>query len=165
MPSNLAIPEMIYDQIRAVVYDVQVETGVRIFGRIEGDRFIVEHIIGPGTHATQLPAQYECDNEYAERALRQLLKEHPKLQWLGELHVHPRNFPFLSPTDKKTAKAVITGTDDCLHPEKFVCGVMLRVVGQVAMYPVLFTKDNLEGEDMSLEIPYKEVRNVSTKSN
>ena len=158
---KLIISESTYMKIWRIVYRGKVcrerlETGARLFGKIKEDRYIVEHIAGPGKNAIQRHANYECDNEYAEKLYNRLLEEDPELLWLGELHAHPSYFPRLSLTDINTCKEVLTGTDDCLHPEQFICGIMIRQLGGIRIYLKLFTKDNLEGEDMSLEIPKEE---------
>jgi integrative and conjugative element protein (TIGR02256 family) len=145
MPS-LILPRQALREIRDIVYRTDVETGVRLVGTVEGENFLVLHVIGPGRRALQQACSYEPDNGYAEEVFNELLRENPDLRWLGELHVHPRGFPRLSSTDRETIREVLLGEDDALHPEVFVAGVIQRVKGTVRIRPLLFTKTNLKGE-------------------
>src|SRR2546425_982401 len=94
----------------------------RIFGDISKDGYVVRHVVGPGENALQKPYNYSCDNEHAQREYTRLLKDDPKLQWLGELHVHPSGLPNLSRTDRQTARDVICSTEDVIHPADFIVG-------------------------------------------
>ena len=142
----------IFRCINEIVHQVDVETGVRIFGDIVADRYVVRHIVGPGESALQERYEYGCDNDYAEREFTRLRKADPALQWLGELHVHPSGYPHLSRTDRRTAREVICGSEDVLHPAEFILGVIQRRDGtDFEVFPVLFSKANLKGEVLSVD--------------
>jgi integrative and conjugative element protein (TIGR02256 family) len=142
----------IYACINEIVHAVDVETGVRIFGDIDKDGYVVRRIVGPGRDALQKPYNYSCDNDYAEKEYNRLLKSDPTLQWLGELHVHPSGYPHLSRTDRQTARDVICGTEDVLHPAEFILGVIQRTDGPgFKVFPVIFSKTNLKGETLAVE--------------
>jgi hypothetical protein len=142
----------IFERINEIVHAVDVETGVRIFGDIGEDRYLVRHVVGPGECARQQPYDYSCDNDHAEREYNRLLKEDPALQWLGELHVHPSGYRHLSRTDRQTARDVICGTEDVIHPAEFIVGVIQRMEGlDFEVFPVLFSKSNLKGEALGVD--------------
>ncbi len=141
----------VYDAINRVVQAVGVETGVRLVGTIHDDRYEVLYVIGPGQNARQAPYHYCCDNQHAETVFNELIERNPELKWLGELHVHPRGFPRLSGTDLRTVRDVILGTDDTLHPEEFIAGVMLRLDRHFTVSPLVFSKQNLRGEPMEVD--------------
>src|SRR5207245_1910245 len=86
---------------------------------------------------------------------RRLRKEKPDIQWLGDLHMHPPRCRMLSAIDRRTIKSILLGTDDTVHPEEYIAGIMLprRRQGEpgVAIYPTIFSKQNLEGSEMELE--------------
>ena len=142
----------ICERINEIVYAVDTETGVRIFGDIAEGRYVVRHVVGPGENALQQPFDYSCDNDHAEREYSRLLKDDPTLQWLGELHVHPSGLPNLSRTDVKTARDVICSTEDVIHPAEFIVGVIQRTPGpDFEVFPVLFSKANLKGEILGVD--------------
>ncbi len=150
---KLLFSDGIFERINEIVHAVDVETGVRIFGDIVEDRYVVRHVVGPGSDALQEPCDYSCDNDHAEKEYTRLLKAEPALQWLGELHVHPSGYPYLSRTDRRTAREVICGTEDVIHPAEFVVGVIQRTEGpDFEVFPVVFSKANLKGE--TLEVDY-----------
>ena len=149
---ELVLSDGIAAEITRVAYATKLETGVRLMGIRQGDRYRVRHVIKPGPNAVERSATYQCDNDYAEKEFNRLLKDDPTLCWLGELHVHPRGYPMLSSTDRRTVREVMLGTDDCLHPDEFICGVMQRVLGSLAIHPVLFTRTNIEG--VAMEVIY-----------
>ena len=154
----------IFERINRVVHQVDVETGVRIFGNIGEDRYVVRHVVGPGEEARQAAYTYSCDNDYAEREYNRLLKADPALQWLGELHVHPSGYRHLSGTDRRTARDVICGTGDVLHPAQFIVGVIQRTAGpSFEVFPVLFSKTNLEGESLGVDYGKEHIRAKSRR--
>ena len=149
---KLVFSDGVFRRINEIVHQVDVETGVRIFGDIGTDRYVVRHVVGPGRDALQEPYDYSCDNDHAEREYSRLLKTDPTLQWLGELHVHPSGFPNLSRTDRRTARDVICSTEDVLHPAEFIVGVIQRREGpDFEVFPVLFSKANLKGETLGVD--------------
>jgi len=142
----------IFERVNEIVHAVDVETGVRIFGDIREDQYVVRHVVGPGANALQQPYNYCCDNDHAEREYNRLLKTDPALQWLGELHVHPSGYPYLSRTDRRTAREVICSTEDVFHPVEFIVGVIQRTPGpDFEVFPVVFSKSNLEGETLDVD--------------
>ena len=149
---KLVLSGGISESINQIVHAVDVETGMRIFGDIGEDCFVVRHVVGPGQNAEQKLFNYSCDNDHAEKEYNRLLKADPALQWLGELHVHPSGFSQLSRTDRRTAEDVICGTDNVLHPAQFIVGVIQRMPGpDFAVFPVLFSKSNLKGEPLEVD--------------
>ena len=149
---KLVFSDGVFRRINEIVHQVDVETGVRIFGDIFEDRYVVRHIVGPGESALQETYEYSCDNDYAEREYTRLRKADPALQWLGELHVHPSGYPRLSRRDRRTARDVICGTEDVLHPAEFIVGVIQRTAGpDFEVFPVLFSKANLKGEVLGVD--------------
>src|SRR5438876_470778 len=100
---KLTMPNHIFQEILEVVNACTVETGVRLFG--QGTE--VKYIVGPGPKAIKEFAEYECDNEYAEKEYTRLLEEEPALKFIGELHVHPRGFLRFSSTDLETIREVL----------------------------------------------------------
>ncbi|MFY9558766.1 MAG: hypothetical protein WAQ52_00895 [Terriglobales bacterium] len=149
---RLVLSDGIFERINEIVHAVDVETGVRIFGDIGKDGYVVRHVVGPGKDALQEPCDYSCDNDYAEKEYNRLLKVDPALQWLGELHVHPSGFPYLSRTDRRTARDVLCSTEGVIHPAEFIVGVIQRTAGpDFEVFPVLFSKANLKGETLGVD--------------
>ena len=149
----------IFERINEVVHAVNVETGVRIFGDIGEDEYVVRHVVGPGENALQAPCDYSCDNEHAEREYTRLLKDDPTLQWLGELHVHPSGCPNLSRTDRQTAREVVCSTEDVIHPAEFIVGVIQRTAGpDFEVFPVVFSKSDLKGEVLGVDYGKQYIR-------
>lgn len=145
---RLVIPREILEQIRRIVYQTDVETGLSLLGAIDGD-CVVKAIIEPGGNPVEEAYRYRPDNDYENAMLNSFLDQDPTLQWIGELHVHPAGMTWLSSTDRKTIQEILLGGDaDTLHPETFIAGVMQRVNGGVKIYPFLFTRDNLKGEKL-----------------
>jgi hypothetical protein len=127
---ELILPIGILAEIRDIVYATDTETGVRLIGIAERDRYIVRYVIGPGPEATERRYAYECDNSYAEDRFNAWLKENPALRFLGELHVHPDGFPQLSGQDRRTIAEVLREYPD------FIAGVVQR--NPLRLYPYLF---------------------------
>ena len=149
---RLVFSRGIFERINEIVHQVDVETGVRIFGDIGEDGYVVRHVVGPGENALQAPCDYSCDNEHAEREYTRLLKDDPTLQWLGELHVHPSGCPNLSRTDRQTAREVVCSTEDVIHPAEFIVGVIQRTPGpDFEVFPVVFSKSDLKGEVLGID--------------
>jgi hypothetical protein len=143
------MPEIL-EGIRRSIYATAVETGVRLFGTARNGTYLVRHLIGAGPNAVERQYTYQCDNDFAEAEFNRLLQMEPDLQWLGELHAHPLGYPLLSARDIRTARDVITGEDECLHPDEFICGVLQRVNGGVRIHAVLFTRQDLKGTEMEV---------------
>jgi len=131
--SRLVFPEKLFKQIKEIVDATNTETGVRLLGRKNGQDYLINHIIGPGKGAKKEIYSYECDNDYAEETFNRLLDKDPSLRFLGELHVHPTGFPYLSEHDEQTIQEVLKE-----YPE-FIAGVMLR--NPFRIYPILFTQN------------------------
>src|SRR5258708_18854308 len=103
---RLVFSDGIFGRINEIVHAVDVETGVRIFGDIGTDRYVVRHVVGPGRDALQEPYDYSCDNDHAEREYSRLLNTDPTLQLLCGLDDHPSGLPNPSLTGcRKTTRA------------------------------------------------------------
>jgi len=131
--SRFVISEDLFKRIKDIVDATNTETGVRLFGTKKEEDYIIKHIIGPGKNAETEICSYECDNDYAEEIFNKLLSEDPSLKFLGELHVHPTGFPFLSGHDRGTIREVLKE-----YPE-FIAGVMQR--NPFRMCPILFPQN------------------------
>ena len=131
--SRFVISEYLFKRIERIVDATNTETGVRLIGRKNGEDYLINHIIEPGKGAKKEIYSYECDNDYAEETFNRLLDKDPSLRFLGELHVHPTGFPYLSEHDKQTIQEVLKE-----YPV-FIAGVMLR--NPFRMYPILFTQN------------------------
>lgn len=146
----LIFTQELWDRIREVAYRTRLETGVTLFGVKDGDRRVVKAIADPGQDATHEYAHYSGDENHASDAFNALRREDPSIEWLGELHAHPPGMTWLSAGDQATVAAVLLGTDDTYHPDEFIAGVIQRVLGSIAIYPVRFTKTDLEGQEMEV---------------
>src|SRR5262249_13201422 len=98
------------------------------------------------------PAHYSGDENHANEIYDALRSALPGVRWLGELHVHPRRMTWLSGGDLRTVRHILTGTDETLHPDEFIAGVMQRRDGTVDIYPVHFTREWLEGSVMEIRV-------------
>ena len=134
----------IQKKIREIVYECDVETGVTLFGKKDGQMFQVIHVCGPGPIATHEICHYSGDNDYASFVYENLLKTDPELKHLGELHTHPFGMRRLSRGDRKTVGEVLKAY------EEFIAGVMLRSGGGIEVYPVYFSRDKPQGESMQV---------------
>jgi proteasome lid subunit RPN8/RPN11 len=146
----LIFTQELWDHIREVAYRTRLETGVTLFGTKDGERRIVKAIADPGQNGTHEYAHYSGDEDHASQVFDQLRRDDPSIEWLGELHAHPPGMTWLSGGDRRTVKEILTGTDDTYHPDEFIAGVIQRVSGSIVIYPLYFTKTNLEGEDMEV---------------
>jgi hypothetical protein len=96
--------EAIFDECDQ--YDVD-ETGGRIIGTYhkKGRDYIIDvlGVIGPGPKAKRSPTSFFQDGEYQERVFREVEKDHPNLEHLGNWHTHHVNgLQTLSPGDRAT---------------------------------------------------------------
>src|SRR2546425_1859085 len=129
---KLLIPKHVLRRIVSSVLETPdgFETGVTLFGMpLEGTpdvQYAVLAIAGPGRRATHEPAHYSGDENHANEIYESLTSAMPGICWLGELHVHPRGMTWLSGGDLRTVRQILTGTDETLHPEEFIAGVMQR---------------------------------------
>jgi hypothetical protein len=142
----LILPESVYSQIRKIVFETTVETGVTLFGAKEGEDFRVLYVCGPGPKADHQEFEYSGDEDYATFVYENLLKDHPDLKHIGELHVHPMGMRELSRTDRETVNKVLKDY------EEFVAGVMLRRFKHVSFYPVYFSR--LKEEYMKVRVDW-----------
>lgn len=93
----MAIVRRIY--LRVVVADIieqesreryPLETGGILIGRIEGDRVIVAHVVGPGPNAIHEPAKFIRDGDYAQQQLDEYVNMSEVVDdYIGEWHSHP----------------------------------------------------------------------------
>ena len=130
----------VYQQIRMIVYQHEVETGVTLFGVKDGEDFKVSHVCGPGPKASHEQYGYSGDDDYSTLVYETLLKDHSDLKHLGELHVHPFGMKNMSSTDRETVKKVLETY------EEFIAGVMLRTRSplEVKFYPMYFSRNTEE---------------------
>jgi hypothetical protein len=188
---TLVLPRTILDQIRLIVGETRgdCETGVALFGtRISRiisrasyaadawptlirHHHVVLAVAGPGPRATHQPAHYSADTDYASGIYQALQSALPAIEWLGELHVHPRGMTWLSGGDRRTVKDLLGSTaTDTVSPEEFIAGVMQRRKHGVAIYPYYFSRRLLEGCEIGIEyIPadadlVREARRVAAES-
>ncbi len=126
----LVLPRAILAEMRRIVFRTTHETGVRLVGEAAGQRYMVRHLIGPGPRAVRRSDRYECDNRYAEDRYNELLKGEPRLEFLGELHVHPPDDARLSRQDLATVRKVLRDLPF------FIAGTIRR--RPFALSPVLF---------------------------
>jgi hypothetical protein len=101
--------EAIFDECDR--YDID-ETGGRIVGMYEKKgrdyQINVVGVIAPGPNARRSPTSFFQDGEYQERVFRELEKEHPKLEHLGNWHTHHVNgLQTLSGGDRETYRATV----------------------------------------------------------
>jgi hypothetical protein len=83
------------------------ETGGRIIGMYKKKgreyRIDVLGVIGPGPNARRSPTSFFQDGEYQERVFREIEKDHPNLEHLGNWHTHHVNgLQTLSGGDRET---------------------------------------------------------------
>ncbi len=96
--------EAIFDECDR--HDVD-ETGGRIIGMYEKKgrdyEINVLGVIAPGPNARRSPTSFFQDGEYQERVFREVEKDHPKLEHLGNWHTHHVNgLQTLSGGDRET---------------------------------------------------------------
>jgi|ERR1700733_93583 len=92
-------------------YDVD-ETGGRIIGTYvkKGKQYDISvlGIIDPGPNARRSPTSFFQDGEYQERVFREVEKEHPDLEHLGNWHTHHVNgLGTLSSGDRATYQRIV----------------------------------------------------------
>lgn len=67
-----------------------LETGGILIGRIEGERVIVTHGVGPGPNAIHQPAMFLRDGAYAQQQLDKYVALSDDIDdYIGEWHSHP----------------------------------------------------------------------------
>src|SRR6266436_803982 len=101
--------EAIFDECDRFPAD---ETGGRIIGtyRKKGKQYEISvlGIIDPGPNARRSPTSFFQDGEYQERVFREVEKEHPDLEHLGNWHTHhPNGLQTLSSGDRATYQRVV----------------------------------------------------------
>lgn len=153
--TTLVLPDEVYADICDVVSRARggCETGVWLFGAAVRDRRVVLAIAGPGPRATHEPVHYSADNDYASEVYNALRSALPSIEWLGELHVHPRGMTWLSHGDLQTVREILDGAaPDTLRPREFIAGVMQRrgKTKWVDIYPFHF-RGAAEGRAMPME--------------
>ena len=92
-------------------YDID-ETGGRIIGTYQktGHQYHISvlGIIDPGPNARRSPTSFFQDGEYQERVFREVEKEHPDLEHLGNWHTHHVNgLVTLSAGDRATYQRIV----------------------------------------------------------
>ena len=117
---KLHIPTSLYEQVQSLVMSTELETGVSLFGERDGDTLTVVGIAGPGPNATHETYHYSGDEDYKNEVYQSLLKENPKIEYIGELHAHPFGMSWLSRADVRTVKSLLK------EFPYFIAGVMLR---------------------------------------
>jgi hypothetical protein len=88
------------------------ETGGRIIGMYKknGREYHIDvlGVIGPGPNARRSPTSFFQDGEYQERVFREIEKDHPNLEHLGNWHTHHVNgLQSLSGGDRETYHATV----------------------------------------------------------
>lgn len=101
--------EAIFDECDR--YDVD-ETGGRIIGmyKKKGRNYQIDvlGVISPGPNARRSPTSFFQDGDYQERVFRDLEKEQPNLEHLGNWHTHHVNgLQTLSGGDRETYRATV----------------------------------------------------------
>jgi hypothetical protein len=157
--NTLVLPNFVFSEIVATVNRTRdgLETGVKLFGTVldndsHSHAFVVLAIAGPGQNSTHQPAHYSGDANYATDIFAALGSAMPGIKWLGEMHVHPRGITWLSSGDRRTVREILTGTDDTVHPEEFIAGVMQRKPGAIEIYPYHFTRECLDGNSIPVRV-------------
>ncbi len=156
MKRTLILQDGIYAEIVRLAGEFRgLEFAITLFGSIRDERFEVTHIAPPGGNAEHAHGRCTNDHEFESDVFNRLRKEVPGIQYLGDLHAHPPSYPRLSGTDYATVRQTLFGTDDTLHPEEYVAGIILplRRAGEpgVAIVPTYFSKQNPLGSEMELE--------------
>ncbi len=156
MKRTLILQDGIYAEIVRLAGEFRgLEFAITLFGSIRDERFEVTHIAPPGGNAEHVHGRCTNDHEFESDVFSRLRKEVPGIQYLGDLHAHPPSYPRLSGTDYATVRRTLFGTDDTLHPEEYVAGIILplRREGEsgVAIVPTYFSKQNPSGSEMELE--------------
>lgn len=169
---TLILPENVYADICTIVGETRNdhETGVALFGiciphivsrasyaadswpTLVHYHFVVLGVAGPGPRATHEPAHYSADEDYTSSVYRVLRSTLPSIEWLGELHVHPRGMTWLSGGDRRTVKELLARTaTDTISPYEIIAGVMQRRRQGVEIYPSYFSRRLPEGCTMGIE--------------
>lgn len=169
---KLVLPQRVYHDICAIVGETRgdCETGVALFGAcvartvsslsyakeawptVVHPDYVVLAVAGPGPRATHQPAHYSGDADYASAIYRALRCALPSVEWLGELHVHPRGMTWLSGGDRRTVRELLSSTaKDTVCPKEFIAGVMQRRKNGIEVYPYCFSRRLLDGDGMEIE--------------
>ena len=156
MKKTLVLQDGIYPEIVRLACEFKgLEFAITLFGSVRNERFEVTHFAPPGRNAEHARGRCTNDHEFESDVFNRLRKEVPGIQYLGDLHAHPASCPRLSSTDYATVRQTLFGTDDTLHPEEYVAGIILplRREGEpgVAIVPTYFSKQNPRGSEMELE--------------
>lgn len=147
---RLALGDGIYLQICQLAQEYEGEFSVMLFGKVTGDEHLVLYIAPPGKNAKSEQAFCTSDSEHESEFFSRLLEQDPAIEWLGDLHAHPPGIPWLSHTDRRTIRRILLGTSDAVHPKQYVAGVMLRTSTDLDIFPVYFTREDLDGSPMEI---------------
>ena len=151
---QLLIPQDVFAEIVSSVCQTasSFETGVTLFGSSIEDsldtKYVVLAIAGPGIRATHEPVHYSGDDDHANAICTALRCAMPAIRWLGEVHVHPRGMTWLSGGDLRTVHHILMGTDETVHPDEFIAGVMQRKGRSLDIHPYYFNSEWLRGVPM-----------------
>lgn len=169
---KLVLSKRVFRDICAIVGETRndCETGVALFGAcvrrhvsrgsyaeeswpsLTRYEYVVLTVAGPGPQATHEPASYSHDADYASAIYQALRTALPSIEWLGELHVHPRDMTWLSGGDQRTVRDLLSSTaKDTVCPREFIAGVMQRRKNEVEIYPYYFSRRRHEGYKMQVE--------------
>src|SRR2546427_6471451 len=156
MKKILVLQDGIYAEIVRLAGEFKgLEFAITLFGSIRDERFDVTHFTPPGRNAEHAHGRCTNDHEFESDVFNRLRKDVPGIQYLGDLHAHPASYPRLSSTDFATVRQTLFETDNTLHPEEYVAGIILplRRAGEpgVAIVPTYFSKQNPSGSEMELE--------------
>lgn len=68
---------------------------------------VASHSIGPGPRAVHEPTRFVPDHDFQVAEIARLYEvSNGRLQYLGDWHTHPGNYPALSSMDKATLKRI-----------------------------------------------------------
>src|SRR5690242_9492542 len=97
MKKTLALQDGIYGEIlRHAQRFNNLEFAVTLFGEVNGERFEVSHIAGPGQKSEHAHGRCTNDHAYESDFFAGLRKKVPSIRYIGDLHAHPPSYPRLS---------------------------------------------------------------------
>jgi hypothetical protein len=149
--------DAIFDECDRFSHD---ETGGRIIGTYKnsgkGYEIHVSGVIGPGPNARRSPTSFFQDGEYQEAIFRQIEKNLPEIEHLGNWHTHHVNgLRTLSSGDKKTYRRIVSHEQ---HNTDFFYALLI-VEKNVSRYPRYETKHYVffRNDDAIHEVPESNV--------
>src|SRR5579872_5074654 len=90
MKKTLALQDGIYGELLKLAQGFRgLEFAATLFGSVEGDRFEVSHIAGPGRNSEHEHGRCTNDHAYESDFFADLRKEVPGIRYIGDLHAHP----------------------------------------------------------------------------